>query len=107
MRQLLLDELEGQLGIAGKTIANPPGYLHALIRRYAQGDLVLAMADQVAAVRAQRERSKKAIDQAQMTPAVPATESSPNATTADSLIAQQSLERLRELRRQFAGGGGK
>lgn len=107
VRQLLLDELEGQLGIAGKTIANPPGYLHALIRRYAQGDLVLAMADQVAAVRAQRERSKKAIDQAQMTPAVPATESSPNATTADSLIAQQSLERLRELRRQFAGGGGK
>ena len=27
VRQQLLDELEGQLGIAGKTIANPPGYL--------------------------------------------------------------------------------
>jgi len=67
IHQALLDELEGQLGLQGKTIHNPPGYLHALIRRHACGTLDLAMADKVRAFdgHPERERRRLAVRAAQ------------------------------------------
>lgn len=109
VRQQLLDELEGQLGIAGKTIANPPGYLHALIRRHASGELVLAMADQVATSRRQRERHQALLEQSQRVQPV-RTDANAQAGHAtppnDSEVARNALQRLRELRQQFQAGGG-
>ncbi len=105
VRQQLLDELEGQLGISGKTITNPPGYLHALIRKHAQGALVLALADQVAAARTQRARHQALLEQqAQQAPA--RIDPTPSTQPNDSEVARQSRERLKELRRQFVAGGG-
>ncbi|MDO5693870.1 MAG: hypothetical protein Q4G70_15560 [Pseudomonadota bacterium] len=108
IQQALLDELAGQLAIAGKTIANPPGYLHALIRKHALGDLVLAMADQVAAARSDRQRHQATLDRAlnglpgEKKPPASATEV-PNG--GGSATAMNARERLRELRKQFKAGG--
>ena len=52
------------MGLQGKTIQNPPGYLYALIRRHHQGTLELALAPAIAARRANRQRAEAAIAQA-------------------------------------------
>ena len=107
VRQQLLDELEGQLGIAGKTIANPPGYLHALIRRHASGELVLAMAGQVAMARRQRERHQALLAKAERETPARRADNAPSPTTPnDPEVVRQARERLMELRKQFGAGGG-
>lgn len=107
VRQQLLDELEGQLGIAGKTIANPPGYLHALIRRHASGELVLAMADQVATARRQRERHQALLAQPEREAPARRADNTPSPTTPnDPEVVRQARERLNELRKQFSAGRG-
>ena len=53
-QQMLLDELAGQMG--AKSIANPIGYLHALVKKHKDGGLVPAFAKAVADDRAHREK---------------------------------------------------
>ena len=53
-QQMLLDELAGQMG--AKSIANPIGYLHALVKKHKDGGLVPAFAKAVADERAYREK---------------------------------------------------
>ena len=108
IQQALLDELAGQLAIAGKTIANPPGYLHALIRKHATGTLVLAMADQVATARSDRHRHQAALDRALnglQDEKKPSAGTREVPTGSDSVAAMNARERLRELRKQFKAGG--
>lgn len=105
-RQALLDELEGQLGIQGKTIHNPPGYLHVLIKRQANGSLDLAMAEKVAADRREREQVQAAIDRASVNAAAaraigPATD----AVAEPSAAAIEARQKLQALRQQFVGKG--
>jgi len=106
IRQALLDELDGQLGIAGKTIHNPAGWLHTLVRRHASGTLDLAMAEKVAADRQSRERIAKAIERAQAQPPQPAQTTNVN-TDAPQLSesAKQARARLRELRAGLVAKG--
>lgn len=106
IRQALLDELDGQLGITGKTIHNPAGWLHTLVRRHASGTLELAMADKMAADRQSRERIAKAVERARSQS--PQSESIPITSSADaqpSETARQARERLRELRAGLAAKG--
>lgn len=106
IRQALLDELEGQLGITGKTIHNPAGWLHTLVRRHASGTLELAMADKMAADRQSRERIAKAIERAQSQPPLPAPTTNADADTQQpSETARQARARLRELRAGLAAKG--
>jgi hypothetical protein len=107
LRQALLDELEGQLGIAGKTIANPPGYVHGLIRRHAAGNLILAMADQVATARAERERHLAARERALKAAPQGGHQAQAEVQPSISEAAQAERNKLRALRKQLLGGGGK
>jgi len=54
-----LDELAGHLAIPGKTIHNPAGWLHSLVRRHAEGFVALAMAAQIADMRARQRRHQE------------------------------------------------
>lgn len=104
-RQVLLDELAGQLTV--KEIKNPAGYLHALIRKDAEGTLVLAMADSVSRTRQQRQRHEERLRKVmngeadQPRPAA----RPPVAAVAQSDTAKQALEQLRGLREKFRAGG--
>lgn len=60
-RQALLDELQGQLRIPGKTIRNPAGWLAVLSKRVAQG-AVLPLAESEADLRRQQEKVKGVIE---------------------------------------------
>ena len=53
-QQMLLDELAGQMD--AKSIANPIGYLHSLVKKHKDGGLVPAFAKTVADDRARREK---------------------------------------------------
>jgi hypothetical protein len=54
IRQMLLDELEGQLNLPNKNIYNPPGWVQALIKKHASGGFVFALAEKVAVERSDR-----------------------------------------------------
>jgi hypothetical protein len=56
LRQAVLDELDGHLGLPRKVIANPLGWLHAIVEQALAGTLTLTMADSVAAARVRRQR---------------------------------------------------
>ena len=89
-QQMLLDELAGQM--AAKRIANPIGYLHALVKKHKDGGLVLALAGQVAEQRAwEMERRKRAEQQAQAKPK--------RAVTSEEV--QAAKERLKQLRSEM------
>lgn len=104
LRQKLLDELEGQLGMAGKTIRNPPGWLHSLITAHRGGTLTLAMAEKIAADRARRERLAAAIAKAASAAApVPLRPERIASAPRPSATAQAAREQLRALRRQITG----
>lgn len=97
-RQSLLDELAGQLSIAGKTIHNPAGWLYVLMRRQAEGPVALAMAEKVAADRIAREKTEAAVQAALRRSAQ--TRAQPVETFPASLsdAAQVAREKLREMR---------
>lgn len=59
LRQAVLDELEGHLGLPRKQIANPLGWLHAIVEQAQAGTLTLTMADGVAAARSRRQRHEE------------------------------------------------
>lgn len=110
IRQSLLDELEGQMGLQGKTIQNPPGYLYALIRRHHQGTLELALAPAIAAKRASRQRAEAAIAQA-LQPHLSGEAPKPDLSSAEvaQLPSQAAIEaraKLAELRRAYGRQGG-
>ena len=104
-RQVLLDELAGQLTV--KEIKNPAGYLHALIRKDAEGTLVLAMADSVSRTRQQRQRHEERLRKVmngeadQPWPAA----RPPAVAVGQSDVAKQALEQLRGLREKLRAGG--
>ena len=110
IHQALLDELEGQLGMQGKTIHNPPGYLHALIRRHASGSLELAMADKVQADRAERARTERAVRRARQESEQrqPAADSQAQAVPKPepSSTAMEARRKLLTLRHEIAGKRG-
>ncbi|SCK55734.1 hypothetical protein VAR608DRAFT_5758 [Variovorax sp. HW608] len=100
-RQPMLDELEGQARIAGKTIHNPAGWLRGLARGVKAGT-VLALAEQVAAERRQRQAI-----QAQIQASIDG-RSQPRATReaiapADPEVVQRHLAQLQGLRKHFVG----
>ena len=104
-RQVLLDELAGQLTV--KEIKNPAGYLHALIRKDAEGTLVLAMADSVSRTRRQRQRHEERLRKVMNGEAdQPRSAACPPAVAVgQSDVAKQALEQLRGLREKLRAGG--
>jgi len=108
LRQALLDELEGQLGIEGKTIYNPPGWLRGLIAAYQRGGLQLAMANKVAADRKHRAQMAAAVKRAQAA-LPPPSPSRPEASEPQqpSAAALAAREQLKVLRARMTGSAGK
>ena len=104
-RQALLDELEGQLGIEGKVIHNPPGYLHTLICKHVRGELTLALAEKVAATRQQQKIVARTIEIALDGRAA-------NAATAITVAKEATppppeiRARLKQLSQMLRSGGG-
>ncbi|MCR6480965.1 hypothetical protein NU688_32745 [Variovorax sp. ZS18.2.2] len=103
-RQRLLDELDGHLLIQGKTIANPAGWLVGLIRAQSSGAAVFALADRVAAERAQRDEVA-----ARVRDAGGGFASSPTFLDTESVDPEtvaRHRARLAALRSEFASRGG-
>lgn len=107
VRQALLDELEGQLGMEGKLIRNPAGYLHALIRKHLQGKLALALADKVAADRINREKVAKTVEAAMSGKPTAAASADPTAGQRQSSPPSSEIRaRLKQLRQQLVNKTG-
>ena len=98
------------MGLSGKTIQNPPGYLYALIRRHQQGTLELALAPAVASRRASRQRMAAAVNLAQqIRPSANAIRPVDAALDEPQLQSQAAIEaraKLAELRRTYGRQGG-
>lgn len=109
-RQSFLDELAGHLLIPTKTIHNPAGWLHSLIRRSREGFVALAMAEQVAAQRLKRQQHDArmaGIASGPVDAVAAAIGSQVPDTGADDAGAQSeskrvNLQRLEELKASFA-----
>lgn len=98
LRQLLLDELQGQLQIPAKTIHNPAGWLLGLIRRCGDGQ-GLALAQQVA-----KDRQQRAAAQRQLA----AAHSAPRADLVKNPeVRQEERQKLMALRGDFARRAGR
>ena len=102
LQQVFLDELAGHLAIPNKTIHNPIGWLHALIRKHQSGFVALALAPQVAEQRLRQQRHQerlaKTVQSASQEPAAaPVTELAP----IESEIKRAHRQRLQELRASF------
>ena len=102
LQQDLLDELAGHLAMPNKTIHNPIGWLHTLIRRQADGFVALALAPQVAEQRRSHqrhlERLAKPVTSASHEPAAATAAGQP---TSDSEIRRTHRQKLLELRATF------
>jgi hypothetical protein len=116
MQQPFLDELAGQLAIPGKTIHNPIGWLHSLIRRHSDGFVALALAPQIAAQRLAYQRNQARIANAVASaslqagvdagPGVIDATAVPPTEVTDSEAKRVGLDRLRELKQAFASQRG-
>lgn len=108
LQQTFLDELAGHLLIPNKTIHNPSGWLHSLIRRHRDGFVSLALAPQVAEQRARRLRHQERIATAVMSP--PASPEVGSVTTAhaepESEVQRTQRQLLKELRASFGAKRG-
>ena len=84
-----------------KTIHNPIGWLHTLIRKQAEGFVALALAPQVAEQRRSRQRHQqrlaKAVTSATQEPAATAAAQ----PSSDSEIKRTHRQKLQELRATF------
>jgi hypothetical protein len=102
LQQDLLDELAGHLAMPNKTIHNPIGWLHTLIRKQAEGFVALALAPQVAEQRRSfqrhQERLAKAVTSASQEPAAATATGQPS---PDSEIKRTHRRKLQELRATF------
>jgi hypothetical protein len=103
-RQPLLDELEGQLRIPGKTIHNPAGWVLSVIRQRQRGPLVLPLADQVAQERVHRLAVEERVRQATSGHPVQQEARAPS-PRADPAVIQASRERLAQLRSEILSKG--
>jgi hypothetical protein len=106
LRQAFLDELAGHLAIPSKKIHNPAGWLHSLIRRHAEGFVALAMAPQVADLRARQRRHQERLagvvacsTEQQMPTSTQGREV--EAAPLDSEIKRTHRQRLLELKAAF------
>lgn len=99
LRQPLLDELAGHLGMPRKTIDNPLGWLNKLAQRALEGSLFLTMAPAVAATRERRARA--AVRAARVAP-------EPAPAVFRDAVAMAKLEqaraKLRETKRSILAG---
>jgi len=111
LRQSFLDELAGHLSIPTKTIHNPAGWLHSLIRRHREGFVALAMAEQVAGLRVKRQQHDARMAGIASGPvdakaAAATTSQEPVSGEADlegpSESKRINLQRLEELKASFA-----
>lgn len=111
LRQSFLDELAGHLSIPTKTIHNPAGWLHSLIRRHREGFVALAMAEQVAGLRVKRQQHDARMAGIASGPvdakaAAATTSQKPVSGEADldgpSESKRINLQRLEELKASFA-----
>ena len=112
LQQAFLDELAGHLAIPGKTIHNPTGWLHGLIRRHQGGFVALAMAPQIAEQRARYQRHQERL----ATAAMPVQSSSSSLAdlsstesaqvTVESEVQRTERQRLKELRASFGANRG-
>jgi len=100
IRQALLDELEGQTRIAGKTIHNPAGWLLGLEQRMKIG-AVLALAEQVAQERQHRKAVQAQIEASTAGARMETSASSVESHRADPEVVRQNLAQLRQLRNQI------
>ena len=105
-RQSLLDELDGQLRIHGKTIHNPAGWLIGLIRRQHSSQVVLALAHQVAAERLQRQHVRQLVERAESCRTGSSKALKPLPGT-DPAAVDEARQRLRVLRAEFVAGQGR
>lgn len=104
LRQAFLDELAGHLLIPNKTIHNPVGWLHSLIRRHQDGFVTLALATHMATQRARYQRHLERI--ANTPPAAPSSSSEqssakPEQVAVESEVQRTERQRLKELRASF------
>ena len=108
-RQALLDELDGQLRIQGKTIHNPAGWLMGLIRQQhannGEGGVVLAMAEKVAADRVHRLRVQQQIEEAAQGQS-PSTSVPAPLPAASPAVIEEARRKLREFRADMASKRG-
>ena len=111
LRQSFLDELAGHLAIPSKKIHNPAGWLHSLIRRHAEGFVALAMAPQVADLRARQRRHQERLAGAvargsvqEVTGSTLGREIEP--APVDSEIKRANRQRLLELKSAFTTSRG-
>lgn len=110
LRQAFLDELAGHLANPNKTIHNPAGWLHRLIQRHSEGFVALAMADQVAELRARQLRHQERMAGAGALPTVSSQNDKPSGPQGpgtdlapeDSEIKRVNRQRLLELKAAFA-----
>lgn len=110
LRQAFLDELAGHLAIPGKTIHNPTGWLHALIRKHQSGFVALAMAPQIAELRLRRQRhDERQANAGAAQPALGPTcegESQSAGADNDSEVRRKHRQRLLELRSAYVANKG-
>ena len=110
LRQAFLDELAGHLLIPNKTIHNPVGWLHSLIRRHKDGFVALALAPQVAEQRARRQRHQERLANAAMPVPSSATAdlsyAAPEQVAVESEVQRTERQRLKELRASFGAKRG-
>ena len=105
LQQDFLDELAGHLAIPNKTIHNPIGWLHALIRKHQSGFVALALAPQIAELRHRRQRHEERLasagaaqpDQGPSRVGVPESVG----MDQDSEVRREHRQRLQELRAAF------
>lgn len=99
-RQLVLDELTGQLESPSKQIHNPPGWLRGLIQRLKQGQATFALASKVRAEREQRTRLEQHV--ARLSALPPTVTCEPQRTAGDpappSPEATAGIERLKAMK---------
>jgi hypothetical protein len=111
LRQSFLDELAGHLAIPGKTIHNPAGWLHSLVRRHAEGFVSLAMAAQIADMRARQRRHQErlagSVARSSSPDAAGNSRVQEGATAAtDSEVKRVNRQRLLELKVAFTSQRG-
>jgi hypothetical protein len=103
LRQSFLDELAGHLSIPSKTIHNPVGWLHSLIRRHKDGFVALALAPQVAEQRARNQRFQERIAATASVQRAPVESSTASVqTVSESEVQRTERQRLKELRASFS-----
>lgn len=102
-RQMLLDELAGQLELETKTINNPVGWLFGLVKRFNAGNAVLAFADSVRAEREEKARNLALVQEARERVLVQPVKTSPvsDQSEVQSAVAKEAREKLRQLSAQW------